>query len=121
MVDLPPKGVHVLGDILHRGKEEPFIEADGEKYFDHKAGRVLDKYTLTDKLWAYLQDYKKKHQAAGNGFGFGLVTPDSVTRALSARYLQGWFRNSCEPRQQEKPARLTPRECARLMGFPDSF
>lgn len=121
MVDLPGKGSHVLGDILHRDKDEPFVESDGDKYYDHKAGRVLDKYTLTDKLWAYLQNYKKKHQAAGNGFGFGLVTPESVTRTLSARYYKDGSEILVSQGSNKNPRRLTPRECARLMGFPDSF
>lgn len=120
MVDLPPKGVHVLGDVLHR-KDEPLIDTDGDKYFDHKAGRVLEKYTLTDKLWEYLQNYKKKHQAAGNGFGFGLVTPESVTRTLSARYYKDGSEILVSQGSKKNPRRLTPRECARLMGFPDSF
>ncbi len=121
MVDLPPKGAHLLSEILHRDKDEPYIESDGDKYFDHKAGRVLDKYTLTDKLWTYLQDYKKKHQAAGNGFGFGLVTPDSVTRTLSARYYKDGSEILVSQGSRKNPRRLTPRECARLMGFSDSF
>lgn len=121
MVDLPGKGSHLLGEILHRGKDEPFIESDGDKYFDHKSRCVLDKYTLTDKLWAYLQDYKKKHQAAGNGFGFGLVTPDSVTRTLSARYYKDGSEILVSQGIKKNPRRLTPRECARLMGFPDTF
>jgi DNA (cytosine-5)-methyltransferase 1 len=120
-VSLPGKGSHVLGEILHRGKDEPFVESDGDKYFDHKAGHVLDKYTLTDKLWAYLQAYKRKHQAAGNGFGFGLVTPDSVTRTLSARYYKDGSEILVSQGSRKNPRRLTPRECARLMGFPDSF
>jgi len=121
MVDLPPKGAHLLSEILHRDKDEPYIESDGDKYFNHKAGRVLDKYTLTDKLWTYLQDYKKKHQAAGNGFGFGLVTPDSVTRTLSARYYKDGSEILVSQGSRKNPRRLTPRECARLMGFSDSF
>lgn len=121
MVDLPEKGTRRLGDILQSGKDEPVIESDGDKYFDHKAGRVLDKYTLTDNLWAYLQAYKKKHQAAGNGFGFGLVTPDSVTRTLSARYYKDGSEILVSQGSKKNPRRLTPRECARLMGFPDSY
>ncbi len=78
---------------------------------------VVDpKYTLTPKLWTYLQDYKAKHAAAGNGFGYGLFGPDDVTRTLSARY----YKDGSEilVRQKGKrPRRLTPRECARLMGF----
>lgn len=86
-----------------------------------KLGSILDsnvdpKYTLSQKLWDYLQNYKKKHEAKGNGFGFGLFGPDDVTRTLSARY----YKDGSEVliRQKGKcPRRLTPRECARLMGF----
>lgn len=80
------------------------------------------KYTLSDGLWSYLQAYKEKHRAAGNGFGYGLVDPrvDPVTRTLSARY----HKDGSEILIQQaagNPRRLTPRECARLMGYPDSF
>ncbi len=77
---------------------------------------VPDKYTLSAKLWNYLKSYKEKHQNAGNGFGYSLFGPDDVTRTLSARY----FKDGSEilVRQAGKrPRRLTPRECARLMGF----
>jgi DNA (cytosine-5)-methyltransferase 1 len=77
---------------------------------------VPDKYTLTEKLWNYLQSYKAKHEAAGHGFGFGLFGPDDVTRTLSARY----YKDGSEilVRQDGRPPRrLTPRECARLMGY----
>jgi len=82
--------------------------------------KVLEKYTLSDKLWTYLQDYKKKHQAKGNGFGFGLTNLNGVSRTLSARY----YKDGAEiliPQGTENPRRLTPRECARLQGFPDNF
>jgi DNA (cytosine-5)-methyltransferase 1 len=82
---------------------------------------VPDKYTLTDKLWAYLQAYAKKHQDAGNGFGFGLVTGDSTTRTLSARYHKDGSEILVSQGPRKNPRRLTPRECARLMGYPDSF
>lgn len=78
------------------------------------------KYTLTDHLWDYLQQYKEKHQRKGNGFGFGLTNKNGVTRTLSARY----HKDGSEiliPQNGKNPRRLTPRECARLMGFPDSF
>ena len=74
------------------------------------------KYTLSQHLWGYLQDYAAKHRMKGNGFGFGLVGPEDVARTLSARY----FKDGSEIliRQAGKPPRrLTPRECARLMGF----
>lgn len=86
-----------------------------------KLGTILEprpdpKYTLTAHLWSYLQGYKEKHTAKGNGFGFSLFGPDDVTRTLSARY----FKDGSEVlvRQPgDRPRRLTPRECARLMGF----
>lgn len=78
------------------------------------------KYTLSDKLWNYLQEYAAKHKAAGNGFGYGMAPLDGVTRTLSARY----YKDGAEiliPQVGRNPRRLTPRECARLQGFPDSF
>lgn len=77
---------------------------------------VSEKYTLTPKLWQYLQDYKAKHNKAGNGFGYSLFGPDDVTRTLSARY----YKDGSEilvAQPGNRPRRLTPIECARLMGF----
>lgn len=87
-----------------------------------KLGSILEpevdpKYTLTPKLWKYLQDYKKKHNAAGNGFGFGLCGPDDVTRTLSARYYKDGSEILVSQGRGKRPRRLTPKECARLMGF----
>lgn len=81
---------------------------------------VDNKYTLSDKLWIYLQDYAAKHRAAGNGFGYGIADPDGISRTLSARY----YKDGSEiliAQPGRNPRRLTPRECARLQGFPDSF
>ena len=81
---------------------------------------VDERYTLSDKLWEYLQEYAEKHKAAGNGFGYGIAEPDGVTRTLSARY----YKDGSEiliAQKGKNPRRLTPRECARLQGFPDSF
>lgn len=81
---------------------------------------VDDKYTLSDKLWTYLQNYAAKHKAAGNGFGYGIADPDGISRTLSARY----YKDGSEiliAQKGKNPRRLTPRECARLQGFPDSF
>lgn len=92
----------------------------GGVFADIQEPDVPDKYTLSDKLWTYLQNYAAKHRAAGNGFGYGLIGPDNTTRTLSARY----YKDGSEilVRQDGKnPRRLTPRECARLQGFPDSF
>jgi len=119
---MPPKGEHKLKEILHRTDgTEPVLEWDEGRFFDHKAKRVPDKYTLTDNLWRYLQNYAEKHRAKGNGFGFGLVTQDSVTRTLSARYYKDGSEILVYQGEGKNPRRLTPRECARLMGFPDTF
>ena len=102
-----------LGQILH---PENGAEAAEAPYTSGEKALVGEKYTLSDHLWAYLQSYAEKHRAAGNGFGFGLVGPDDVARTLSARY----FKDGSEilvRRNHGNPRRLTPRECARLMGF----
>jgi DNA (cytosine-5)-methyltransferase 1 len=78
---------------------------------------VNQKYVLTDHLWRYLQDYAAKHRAAGNGFGFGLVGPQDVSRTLSARYYKDGSEILIDRGAGRNPRRLTPRECARLMGF----
>ncbi|MDY3319891.1 DNA (cytosine-5-)-methyltransferase [Riemerella anatipestifer] len=82
--------------------------------------KIDPKYTLSDKLWNYLQDYAKKHKAKGNGFGFGLTDLDGISRTISARY----YKDGSEiliPQEGINPRRLTPRECARLQGFPDEY
>lgn len=117
-----PKGEIRLKDILHRTDgTEPILEWDDVRFFDHEKKRVPDKYTLTDKLWLYLQNYAEKHRAKGNGFGFGLVTPDNIARTLSARYYKDGSEILVYQGKNKNPRRLTPRECARLMGFPDTF
>ena len=100
--------------------EFPEFEEEGPKLETILEKKVDEKYTLTDHMWKYLQDYAKKHQAAGNGFGFGLVTPKDVTRTLSARY----YKDGSEilvSQGNKNPRRLTPLECSRLMGYPANF
>jgi DNA (cytosine-5)-methyltransferase 1 len=83
--------------------------------------KVDPKYILTEHLWNYLQDYKKKHRASGNGFGFGLVGHDSISRTISARYYKDGSEILVDRGDGKCPRMLTERECARLMGFPDTF
>jgi DNA (cytosine-5)-methyltransferase 1 len=109
-----PEGTRpTLRDILH---PEDGTETAEEPFTTGKRAQVASKYTLTPNLWKYLQNYAAKHKAAGNGFGFGLNGPDGIARTLSARY----FKDGSEILIQQGngiPRRLTPRECARLMGF----
>ena len=98
---------------LHPLKKQPVVRDILEK-------EVSEKYTLSDKLWIYLQNYAAKHREAGNGFGYGIAPLDGVTRTISARYYKDGSEILIEQRGKN-PRRLTPRECARLQGFPDSF
>lgn len=98
----------------------PDIGNEAPKLSDILIPSVDPKYTLTDKLWQYLQGYAEKHRAAGNGFGFGLPDLEGPSRTLSARY----YKDGSEILIRQpgtNPRRLTPRECARLMGFPETF
>ncbi|RMH42132.1 MAG: DNA (cytosine-5-)-methyltransferase [Gammaproteobacteria bacterium] len=114
LMDLPdPANGPKMKSILHPedGSEEP-----EPPYTTGELAKVAEKYTLSDKLWSYLQSYAKKHRERGNGFGFGLVDGESVARTLSARY----YKDGSEilvKQQGKNPRRLTPRECSRLMGF----
>ncbi|QWT20140.1 DNA (cytosine-5-)-methyltransferase [Bacillus sp. NP157] len=119
------------------GVHDGFTLKDIKNYFPSKApvlGDILeptvdDKYILTPKLWEYLFNYSIKHKAKGNGFGYGLVGPRDVTRTLSARYYKDGSEilidRGFDPsksfagkhNQAHRPRRLTPRECARLMGY----
>lgn len=107
---------------------------NGQEKFEfpeqHEATRsikeILDpnidpKYTLSDKLWAYLQNYAEKHRAKGNGFGYGLVDLNGITRTLSARYYKDGSEILIPQGNGKNPRRLSPRECARLMGYPDEY
>lgn len=113
-----PKKGPTLSTILHDEGETPeehYTLPVSEKG-SNAASKVNEKYTLTDKLWAYLQAYAAKHKAAGNGFGYGLNGPDDKARTLSARY----YKDGSEiliGQEGKNPRRLTPRECARLMGY----
>ena len=87
-----------------------------ESSFLEESGKVSAKYILSSHLWKYLKDYAAKHRAKGNGFGYSLVGPDDVARTLSARYHKDGSEILVR-RGRGNPRRLTPRECARLMGF----
>lgn len=108
-----------LNAILHRedGRED---DPDEGRYIDAR-GKVHEKYVLSDKLWAYLQGYAEKHRAKGNGFGCSVVGKNDVSRTLSARYYKDGSEILIDRGRDRNPRRLTPRECARLMGYPEDF
>lgn len=106
------------------GEEQDFkfpdLNSANYKFKDILDDSVDAKYTLTNHLWTYLQGYAKKHKAKGNGFGFGMTDLNGISRTMSARY----YKDGAEiliPQKGKNPRRLTPREAARLQGFPDKF
>jgi DNA (cytosine-5)-methyltransferase 1 len=114
----PHAGAQTMKDILHSedGSENP----ERDYTYGDKA-KVNEKYTLSDKLWSYLQNYAEKHRLKGNGFGFGKVGPEDTARTLSARYYKDGSEILIDQGTRKRPRRLTPRECARLMGYDDTF
>lgn len=113
--------IFLVGFKPGREFEFPKFPDEGPKLASILEPKVAEKYTLTDHLWNYLQNYAEKHRLAGNGFGFGLVTGKDSTRTLSARYHKDGSEILVSQGVKKNPRRLTPRECARLMGYPDSF
>ncbi len=112
--------IYIVGFREPVNFEFPILPDLKPKFRDILEDNVSEKYTLTDNLWIYLQNYAEKHKAKGNGFGFGLTDLDGIARTLSARY----YKDGSEvliPQTGKNPRRLTPRECARLMGFPESY
>ncbi len=120
-LQLPQLGTDTpkLKDILHP-EDGTETDVDDGKYID-QTGKVHDKYILSDKLWNYLQAYAEKHRAKGNGFGCSVVKPENTSRTLSARYHKDGSEILIYRGEGRNPRRLTPRECARLMGYPDDF
>lgn len=120
MVPQHRERIYIVGFREPTNFEFPELPDLKPKFRDILETDVPAKYTLTDNLWAYLQDYAAKHKAKGNGFGYGIADLDGVSRTLSARY----YKDGSEvliAQRRKNPRRLTPRECARLMGYPDSF
>lgn len=110
-------------DVFHGNEQFTFPE---QKQSTRSIKEILDpdideKYTLSDKLWNYLQNYAEKHRAKGNGFGFGLVDLNGISRTLSARYYKDGSEILIPQIGGKNPRRLSPRECARLMGYPDEY
>jgi DNA (cytosine-5)-methyltransferase 1 len=114
-----PDATARLRCVLHRedGTEPDF---DSGRYLT-ESGSVHAKYVLSDKLWNYLRAYAEKHRAKGNGFGCSVFAEGDVARTLSARYFKDGSEILISRGNGANPRRLTPRECARLMGYPETF
>ena len=112
--------IYIVGFDRHRDFTFPVIPQTKITFHDILEKIADRKYTLSDHLWDYLQRYAEKHRARGNGFGFSVTDMKGYARTLSARY----YKDGSEilvSQPRKNPRRLTPRECARLMGFPDDF
>jgi DNA (cytosine-5)-methyltransferase 1 len=114
----PGKGTVTMKNILH---PENGKELEETPYTEGKKATISKDFILSTKLWTYLKNYKKKHEEKGNGFGFGMVTGDDTCRTLSARYHKDGSEVLISRGKGKNPRRLTPRECARLMGYPDTL
>ncbi len=80
------------------------------------------KYIISKKLWKGHVERKKRNKKRGVGFGYGLVNEKSTyTNTLSARYYKDGGEILVQTKNLQRPRKLTPRECARLQGFPESF
>ena len=114
--------IFIVGFHKRHNHEFEFPEIKKRRYnlIDYLEKEVDEKYTLTPRLWKYLQDYKDKHRKKGNGFGYGLIEPgiDTHTRTISARYYKDGAEALISQGNGAIPRRLTPRECGNLMGFP---
>ena len=113
--------IFIVGFKPNKFFEFPILPKANPKLASILDRDVPEKYTLTDHLWEYLQNYAKKHQDAGHGFGFGLVTGNDVARTLSARYHKDGSEILISQGVGKNPRRLTPQECRRLMGYPEGF
>ena len=100
--------------------EFPKLIGKRPKLADALEKKIDAKYTLKDGTWKALQRHKEAHSKKGNGFGYTLADTKKIANTLSARY----YKDGAEiliPQGKKNPRRLTPRECARIMGFPEKF
>lgn len=118
--------IFIVGYDKNRFPEKPEFQFPEKPELNLAFGDILEnnpneKYTLSDKLWNYLQNYAKKHKAKGNGFGYGLTNLDGVSRTMSARYHKDGSEILIPQGKSKNPRRLTPNEAKKLMGFPESY
>lgn len=101
--------------------EFPKVKSIHTRVGDILEHNVENKYTISDKLWAGHQRRKEEHKQKGNGFGYSLFNHNSLyTSTISARYYKDGSEILIE-QKEKNPRKLTPREAAKLQGFPDDF
>lgn len=115
------KNIHLIKENINQIIEHKISE--GIPHINNILEKNVDKqFTLSDKLWSYLQNHAKKHASLGNGFGYGLIDPSihQTTRTISARY----YKDGSEiliKQEGQNPRKLTPKEASKLQGYPEQF
>lgn len=118
--------IYIVGFLKQKFKPEARFIFPEPLAMPTRLGDILEanpdeKYTISDKLWAGHQRRRVEHKEKGNGFGYSIFNAESVyTSTISARY----YKDGSEiliAQEGKNPRKLTPREAARLQGFPDSF
>jgi DNA (cytosine-5)-methyltransferase 1 len=113
--------VYIVGFRSLQGFEFPVIEDRHPCLKNILEKSVAGKYTIGPGTWETLIRHRKNHADKGNGFGYSIADPDGISRTLSHRYHKDGAEILIDQPDRERPRKLTPRECARLMGFPDEF
>lgn len=113
--------IYIVGFLEKTSFEFPAIPQRNVMLKEILEKKVDKKYTLTDGVWNALKRHATNSRAKGNGFGYGIADPSGISRTLSARYYKDGSEILISQRKGKNPRRLTPRECARLMGFPESY
>ena len=96
-------------------------------YEKTRLGDILEKdvderYTLTEAIWEGFKKRKQNNINRGAGFGYCLFNEESpCVSTLVARYYKDGQEILIDRGEGNIPRKLTPRECARLQGFPDSY
>jgi DNA (cytosine-5)-methyltransferase 1 len=98
----------------------PEIKQQKHKLADILEKNVPDTYTISDRLWQSHQERTIRNKKKGNGFAHYVVDFNGVANTLTSRYGKDG-RENLVPQEGDNPRMLTPRECARLMGFPETF
>jgi DNA (cytosine-5)-methyltransferase 1 len=81
---------------------------------------VDEKFTLSDRGWAGHQRRNIQNKLKGNGFSAVEADLSKPSNTIVARYYKDG-KECLIPQRGKNPRMLTPRECARLQGFPETY